>query len=74
MPQVSCQSPVAYLLYASSLEEVIAPPEPPVLAPNDSEEKSQQQRKSTFMAMLMIMALRKGLNQYVTTKQKQQNC
>ena len=41
MPQGSCLGPVAYLLYASSLEEVIAPPEPP----DDPEEKSPTAEK-----------------------------
>ena len=39
MPQVSCLGPVVYLLYASSMEEVIASPEPPALAPNNPEER-----------------------------------
>ena len=40
MPQGSCFGPVAYLLYACSLQEVIIPQEPPAHAPNDPEEKS----------------------------------
>ena len=39
MPQGSCLGPVAYLLYASSMEEVIASPEPLALAPNNPEER-----------------------------------
>ena len=39
MPQGSCHGPVAYLLYSSSMEEVIASPEPPAPAPNNPEER-----------------------------------
>ena len=45
MPQGSCLGPVMYLLYASSLEEAIAPAEPPAPAPNDPEEKSPTAEK-----------------------------
>ena len=45
VPQGSCLSPVVYLLYASSLEEVITPPEPPAPVPNDPEEKSPTAEK-----------------------------
>ena len=40
-----CLGPVAYLWYASSLEEMFAPPEPPAPAPNDHEEKSSTAKK-----------------------------
>ena len=39
VPQGSCLGPVAYLLYASSMEEVIASPEHPASAPNNCVEK-----------------------------------
>ena len=39
MPQSSCLGPVAYLLYASSIEEVIASPELPAPASNNPEER-----------------------------------
>ena len=43
VPQGSCIGPVLHLLYASSLEEVITPPEPP--ATNDPKEKSPTAEK-----------------------------
>ena len=39
MPQGFCLGQVAYLLYASSVEEVIASPELPAPAPNNAEER-----------------------------------
>ena len=45
MPQGSCLDPVVYLLYASSLEEITAPPELSAPAPNDPEEKSPTAEK-----------------------------
>ena len=40
VPHGSCLGPVAYLLYASSMEEVIASPEPHTPAPNNPENRS----------------------------------
>ena len=44
MTHGSCLGPVAYLLYASSLEEVITPPEPPALHQMTLKRNHQQQR------------------------------
>ena len=48
MPQGSCLGSVAYLLYASSLEEVITPSEPPTSSPNDLKGKSPTAEKINF--------------------------
>ena len=69
MPQGSCLGPVVDLLYASSMEEVIASPEPPAPAPNIPEERLLAAEKIDLHFKLMIIALRKKLSQYVTKKQ-----
>ena len=70
MLQGSYLGPVMYLVYASSLEEVITAPEPLLhLHQMTLKRNHQQQKKLTLTAMLMIRALRISLNQYVTMKQ-----
>ena len=73
MPQGSCPGPVAYLLYASSLEEVTAPPDPPGPAPNDPEEKSPTAEKIDLHSYADDHGIRKEFkpvhdNETATTK------
>ena len=69
VPQGSCLGPVAYLLYASSMEEVIASPEPRAPASKNPKEGIPTAEKIDLHGYADDHGIKKSLNQHVIMKQ-----
>ena len=74
VPQCSCLGPVAYLLYPSYMEEVIASPEPHTPALNNPKDRLPTAEKIDLHGYADEHGIKKSLNQHVIKKQQQQNC